>query len=209
LTTTQTPFDALLAWLDPDREVAAQKYETIRAGLIRIFVAKGLNGAEDLADDSITRVVKRLPEIRDSYVGDPAAYFHGVARNVLRESYRPKEIPTDVSPIAHIRTTNRSDEYECLMRCLKFLTPDKRDLILDYHVYEGHDKIEQHKIMAEELGISKGALRLRAHHIRGALEKCVQQCTENLKQQTKDVARSILDSGAETRSVSNGPGRTI
>lgn len=202
-----TPFDDLLAWLDPDRDVAARKYETIRAGLIRIFIAKGFSDAEDLADEAIARVIKRLPEIRDDYVGEPARYFHGVARHLILETYRRKEIATDVSQVAFIQITNRSDEYECLMRCLQFLTPTKRDLILDYYVYEGHDKIEQHKIMAQELGISKGALRLRAHHIRSELEKCVQQCSENLKQQTKGVAGSILDSGVAPQSVSHGQRR--
>lgn len=202
-----TSFDDLLIWLDPDRDVAARKYETIRAGLIRIFIGKGFNDAEDLADDAISRVIKRLPEIGDTYVGEPARYFHGVARNVLREAYRRKEIATDVSQVGRIQITNRSDEYECLMRCLRFLTPAKRDLILDYHVYEGHDKIEQHEIMARELGISKGALRLRAHHVRIEVEKCVQECIENLKKQTKSVAGDIVDSGAGTRSVKHGPGR--
>ena len=197
----------MLAWLHADRDIAAQKYETIRAGLIRIFVAKGFNDAEDLADEVITRVSKRLPEIRDSYVGDPARYFHGVARNLVFEAGRRKEIAIDVSPVAWLQITNRSDEYDCLMRCLQFLARTKRELILDYHVYEGHDKVEHHKIMAQELGISTGALRGRAHHIRSELEKCVQQCIENLRKQTKGVARSILDSGAENRSVSHGPGR--
>src|ERR1700737_805227 len=95
-----TPFDDFVAWLDPDRDVAARKYETIRAGLIRIFVAKGFNDAEDLADEAITRVTKRLPEIRDSYVNEPARYFGGVARNLVKEAYRPKEIATDLSPVA-------------------------------------------------------------------------------------------------------------
>ena len=202
-----SPFDDLLAWLDPDRDIAARKYETIRAGLIRVFVAKGFSDAEGLADEVITRVTKRLPEFRDTYVGDPARYFHGVARYVILEGYRPREIATDVTPVASIQITNRSDEYDCLRRCLQFLTPTKRELILDYHVYEGHDKIEQHEIMAEELDISKGALRLRAHHIRSDLEKCVKNCLENLKKQTKGVAENMLDSGAVPRSVSYGPGR--
>ena len=202
-----TPFDDLLAWLDPDRDAAALKYETIRAGLIRIFIAKRFSNAEDLADEVITRVTKRLPEIRDNYVGDPARYFHGVARHVIQEAIRPKEIAMDVSLVAWIQNTNVSDVEECLMRCLQFLTPEKRELILDYYVYEGHDKVEEHKTMAEELGISKGALRLRAHHVRSKLEKCVEQCLENLKQQTKGVTGSILDSGVFPRSVSHGPGR--
>jgi len=202
-----TPFDDLLAWLDPDRDAAALKYETIRAGLIRIFIAKRFSNAEDLADEVITRVTKRLPEIRDNYVGDPARYFHGVARHVIQEAHRPKEIAMDVTLVAWIQNTSVSDVEECLMRCLRFLTPEKRELILDYYVYEGHDKVEEHKTMAQELGISKGALRLRAHQVRSKLEECVEQCLENLKKQTKGVAGSILDSDAVPRSVSHGPRR--
>lgn len=203
----ETPFDDLLAWLDSDRDIAARKYETIRAGLIRIFVAKGFSDAEDLADETIARVTKRLPEIRGSYVGDPARYFHGVARNVAREAYRRKEIATDESPVASIRITNQSDESECLKRCVQFLAREKLELIHDYHVYAGHDKIEQHKIMADELNITLGALRLRALHIRSDLEKCVQQCMKTLRKQTKPVPGSIVDGGAFPRSVSHGPGR--
>lgn len=204
---TLEPFDALLAWLDPDRDIAGTKYETIRTGLIRVFVAKGFSDAEELADEAITRVVRRLPKIRDTYVGEPARYFHGVARNLILETYRRKEIATEVSPVSWIQITHRSDEYECLMRCLQFLTPTKRDLILDYHAYKGHDKIETHQAMAKELGISKGALRLRALHLRSQLEECVLRCIENLKKQTKGAAGSIGDSGAGNRSVSHGPGR--
>lgn len=202
-----TPFDDLLAWLDPDRDAAALKYETIRAGLIRIFIAKRFSNAEDLADEVITRVTKRLPEIRDNYVGDPARYFHGVARHIIQEAHRPKEIAMDVTLVTWIQNTSVSDVEECLMRCLRFLTPEKRELILDYYVYEGHDKVEEHKAMAQELGISKGALRLRAHHVRSKLVECVEECLENLEKQTKRVAGSILDSDAVPRSVSHGPGR--
>jgi len=203
---SDTPFDDLLAWLDSDRDKAAQKYETIRAGLIRTFVAKGFSGAEDMADEAITRVTRRLPEIRDGYVGEPARYFHGVARNIIREAYRPKEIATDTIPVSWMQVTNRSDLYECLLQCLKFLPPEKRDIALDYHVYEGHDKVEQHKAMAEELGISENALRGRAHRIRNELEKCVMQCVGTLRKETKPVPGSIVDGGAFPRSVSDGPG---
>ena len=64
MTTTKEPFDALLEWLDPDRDKAGQRYEVIRAGLIRIFVAKGLSDAEHYTDEAIDRVIKKLPEIR-------------------------------------------------------------------------------------------------------------------------------------------------
>ena len=184
------PFDALLAWFNSDRDVAARQYETIRTGLIRVFIAKGCSNAEDLADEAISRVTRRLPEIRESYVGEPVRYFHGVARNLIRESFRLKEITTDILPVVSIQITKRSDEYECLVRCLKFLDPAKRELILDYHVYEGHDKIEQHEIMARELGISEGALRGRVHQIRAKLEVCVLKCALSLRQETKRTAEA-------------------
>lgn len=183
---TEDPFDSLLAWLDPDRDIAAQRLLTIRAGMIRVFISRGCDDPENLADVVVDRVIKRLPEIRDTYVGDPAAYFHGVARYVILEKCRsPREVPIDEVPVAAIKVTNLSDEYECLLRCLDFIDPAKRDLILDYHVYEGREKIEQHEIMAQELGISKGTLRLRTHHIRTKLEECVLKCTESLRQKQK------------------------
>lgn len=205
---TDSPFDDLLAWLNPDRDLAAQKYETIRSGLVRIFVAKGFSDAEDLADEAIARVTHKLPEIRDRYVGEPARYFHGVARNLVFEGDRRKEVTIDVSPTVSMSLPNRSDRYECLLQCLSFLPPEKRDLALDYHVYEGHDKIEQHRAMAEELGISENALRGRAHRIRNELEKCVVHCIRTLRIETKPVPESIVDGGAVPRSVSHGPGRT-
>jgi DNA-directed RNA polymerase specialized sigma24 family protein len=179
---SQGDFEELLSWLDPnDRDSAGRKYLTIHAGLTRIFVREGAARAEDFADEVIRRVIKRLPEIRIDYVGDPANYFGGVARYVVRELVRPKEIATDEIPVGSIRITNKSDEYECLKRCLRFLDAGKRDLILDYHVYQGHDKIETHRTMAEELGITEGALRGRAHRIRSDLEECVLKCVQSLR----------------------------
>jgi DNA-directed RNA polymerase specialized sigma24 family protein len=176
LTITKEPFDALLEWLDPDREKAAERYEVIRAGLIRIFVSKGLSDAEFYTDEAIDRVVKRLPEIQASYVGDPARYFHGVARNLILEARRRREVTTDVLPHRLIPEVTTSDAAECLAKCLKMLPLDKQEFILDYHLYQGHAKIEHHREMAVELSISEGALRTRAHHLRATLEKCVLQC---------------------------------
>lgn len=179
MTITKEPFDALLEWLDPDREKAAERYEVIRAGLIRMFVSKGLSDAEHYADEAIDRVVKRLPEIKANYVGDPARYFHGVARNVILEARRRREVTTDELPQRLIPEVTRSDTFECLTKCLKSLPSDKQEFILDYHLYQGHAKIEHHRQMAVELKISEGALRTRAHHLRVNLEKCVLRCVSH------------------------------
>lgn len=192
MTDSREPFDALLAWLDPDREIAGQKYAVIHAGLVRIFVSQGFSGAEDLADLTINRVGNKLPDIREGYVGEPARYFHGVARNIILEARRRKEIATDKIPERLSQVTNTTDRYECLLKCLELLSGEKRDLILDYYLYEGRDKIDHHRRMADELSITEGALRTRAHHIRCTLEKCVMQCTRNLVEKQKMPWKSLL-----------------
>ena len=133
----------------------------------------------------INRVMKKLPEIRDTYVGDPVRYFHGVARNVMRETLRRREIATEAVPGFLDEVASHTDEYDCLAKCLRFLSREKRELILDYHIYEGREKVQHHRQMAEELGISEGALRGRAHHLRGTLEKCVRECLERMRSNEK------------------------
>ncbi|HEV8428328.1 MAG TPA: hypothetical protein VGQ41_10550 [Pyrinomonadaceae bacterium] len=179
MTTSKEPFDELLEWLDPDRDKAGQRYEAIRAGLIRMFVSRGVSDAEHYTDEVMDRVTKRLPEIRVSYVGDPARYFHGVARNILMEVGRRKEVVTDVLPQVIRPEPPQSETSECLSKCLKLLSRDKQELILDYHLYHGHEKIIHHQQMASELSITEGALRTRAHHLRANLEKCVNRCIDH------------------------------
>ena len=204
-TITRDSFEALLAWLDSDREAAGRKYEIIRAGLIRIFVSQGFNDAEDLADLTINRVIDRLPDIREGYVGEQARYFHGVARNIVREARRRKEIATDNVPERLSRVVETSDRHECLLECLKLLPGEKRELILDYYLYEGRDKVEHHRRMAGELGLTEGALRTRAHHIRVNLEKCVSQCVKNLAEKQKTLWGAWLNRREMTGVINKEP----
>lgn len=186
------PFDSLLDWLDRDREAAGQKYETIRAGLVRIFISNGFCDAEDLADIAINRVVARLPDIKHDYVGEPAHYFLGVARNVIRESRRRKEITTDVLAVSAGEITDVSDEVECLRKCLKLLPRGQRDLAMEYYLYSGSEKIAHRKCLAEELGITLRALRVRAHRVRVTLQKCVLNCLKKSPSEMNDAPQHII-----------------
>ena len=176
MTITQEQFDSLLTWFCNDRDVAGRKYETIRSGLVRIFVSKGFSNAEDLADETINRVMVRLPDIKANYRGEPACYFHGVARNIIRESSRRKEIAEGLIDGRVEPNPGPPGEHDCLGHCLASLPPSKRDLILDYYLYDGHQKIKHHKRMAGELQITEGAIRSRAYQIRVHLQNCMRQC---------------------------------
>src|SRR5437016_12554129 len=59
----QEQFDQLLSWLSPDRNTAAEKYEWIRKRLIKMFVCRGSNIPEDLADRTVNRVARKLREV--------------------------------------------------------------------------------------------------------------------------------------------------
>jgi DNA-directed RNA polymerase specialized sigma24 family protein len=172
-TLTQELFDALLAWLDPDREEAGRKYEEIRLRLIKIFTCGGCFDPEDMADETINRVSQKLSEIQSTYEGDPARYFYGVAKNVRLESQRPKPIP---EPPPKPDTDTLEKEYACLEKCIEKLTQSNRELVTQYYQEEKRAKIDHRKQLAEQFGIALNALRIRAHRIRTALQQCVQSC---------------------------------
>ncbi len=166
----------MLAWFDPDRAVAAKTYDTIRTGLLRIFVSNRCKDPGELADETFERLAKRLEGISSTYEGDPAKYCYGIARNLIHEDRKRREIPDGIFSEPPIDLISQDDVYECLLECLEFLTFDKQKLILDYHLYQGKARIDHHRQMATELSISEDDLRTRAHHIRVNLEKCILLC---------------------------------
>lgn len=173
---TPEGFNALLAWLDPDREVAAQKYESIRGRLIKIFACRGCLDAEDLADETINRVISKLPEIQQAFTGEPARYFYGVANKVHLEYVRRRPVPT----LPDLQTQSEESElrFACLDRCMSKLAAEHRGLLLSFFQEEKHAKIEHRKGLAQGLGITANALRIRVHRMRASLYGCVKQCLE-------------------------------
>lgn len=173
---SQESFDALLDWLDSNREQAGIKYEQIRQRLIKIFTGRGCVEAEDLADETINRVISKLDEIEKEFRGDRARYFYGVANKVQMEYLRKK---TPQAPPPSLEDSNRIEqEYRCLEQCITYLSDENRELLLSYYQAEGRAKIEQRKQLAERLGIAPNALRIRAYRIRAALQECVEKCIE-------------------------------
>jgi DNA-directed RNA polymerase specialized sigma24 family protein len=181
---TQDAFDMLLAWLDPDRDRAGQKYEQIRLRLIKIFTCRGCYEAEELADETINRVVARVEGISTTYDGNPVRYFYGVAQKVHLEYLRlriSKQVDVDLEAAAEqiSAVSDSSDDepaYGCLEKCLDRLPDNSRKLVVEYYQREKHAKIDHRKLLAAELGIAVNALRIRAHRIRRGLEQCVRDC---------------------------------
>ena len=173
---SQEAFDALLDWLDSDREQAGIKYEEIRRRLIMIFTGRGCVDAEDLADETINRVIQRLSTIKDEFTGDPTRYFFGVANFIYMEHMRKK--PPQPSPFPPPDSNQIEIEYRCLEHCIDSLSQENRYLLLQYYGADGRSKIDQRRQLSEELGIAPNALRIRAYRIRQGLQECVEKCIE-------------------------------
>ena len=171
---TEEAFSRFLVWLNPNPDQAGEKYEDIRRRLIKIFTCRGCICPEDLADETINRVIRRVPEIAEAYVGDPARYFYGVAHKIHLEYVRRK---TSLEPPPAPEDSPRvEEEYACLDECMDKLPSHSRGLVLQYYQEEKHAKIDLRKQLAEQLGIPLNALRIRACRIRMTLHECVLQC---------------------------------
>ena len=144
MTITQEQFDCLLTWLSKDRDVGGRKYETIRSGLVRIFVSKGFSDAEDLADETINRVILKSSEEK---IENKLAYCYGVARNVYRESLRKEKTHVDIDDVTIAAKAPEEPAFssECLDQCLEKLPPESRTLLLDYFSEAKMAKIQLHK----------------------------------------------------------------
>jgi DNA-directed RNA polymerase specialized sigma24 family protein len=170
-------FEQMLLWLDENREIAGQKYEAIRIRLIKILNHRGCFQAEELTDEVIDRVIRKVGEIAENYQGNPAYYFLNVANKVyLEHSRKPVavELPTDLA-----MSDDEEDfhpYYECLKKCLTTLSADKRELIVGYYEEERQAKIEFHKQLARNFGINLGNLHSTVFRLRLKLQKCVLEC---------------------------------
>src|ERR1041385_2307392 len=171
----QRDFDRLLNWLDADRERAGLLYERIRWRLVTILASRGCTLADELADETIDRVARRVADIETIYIGDKAIYFLGVMNNVPHEYLRRPATPRLVdTPSENVAA--REQIHICLDNCLERLAPYSRQLIERYYAADKKAKIDLRKVIARELGIKPATLRLRALRIREKLQTCIAAC---------------------------------
>jgi DNA-directed RNA polymerase specialized sigma24 family protein len=147
-----------------------------------MFEWRGFCNADDLADETINRVARRIAEGIEVRSTDPYGYFCGVAhlvsKEVARRSARERVLqeqgdwPQAVLP----EEPDDDDRLACLRHCLARLPEDQRRLVLRYH--QETDHIRSRQVLSQDLGIPMNALRIRVHRIRRKLEDCVRECLQ-------------------------------
>jgi DNA-directed RNA polymerase specialized sigma24 family protein len=180
---TQDAFEKLLNSFSPDRDEAAVEYEITRRKLVRFFEWRGIDAADEHADETINRAARRIDE--GQTIDNLKSYFYGVARMVYMEALRDREhAPIALEEALHDLRKEIPKEIDldprvvCFDRCLDSLPPQNRYLIVNYYEEEKRAKIELRQDLADKLQIPMNALRIRAHRIRVNLEKCITTCLQ-------------------------------
>lgn len=179
-TLTQEAFDKLLLALGGDRDSGSQKYLEIRTNLTRFFEWRGCSFPEDHADETINRVAKKVAEGEE--ILNPSGYAMGVARLLLLEiikgRQREQSALTELGTASevYVEPDDGEERLTCLKQCLQTLSPDNRDLILEYYQGEKSEKIRNRKKLLERLGVPVNTLRMRALRLRERLQGCVEEC---------------------------------
>lgn len=179
---TPAGFEALLAMLHPDREIAGERYEGIRRRLVRLFEWRGCAHAEELADETFNRVARKSAEGLTLQRNDPYAYFCGVANHVFQEVVRREAREHKALESGDLTASDPSEDQpdyrlDHLRACLDTLEADQRRLLLRYH--QEDQRIRSRKSLCDELGIPMNALRIRVHRLRRRVEACVQEKLRN------------------------------
>ena len=172
---TRERFEGFLDWLSPDRERAGEEYERLRFRLCTFFSQRQCGFADELADETINRVILKSSE---EQIENKIAYCYGVARNVFRESLRKERPHLDIDDVTVAAKAPEEPSFsrECLDKCLEKLPPESRNLLLDYFSEAKQAKVELHRRISETLQTTQTALRMRVMRSKEKLKICVQEC---------------------------------
>jgi DNA-directed RNA polymerase specialized sigma24 family protein len=181
-------FRQLLRWLDEGGDSAGERYLEVRRRLELYFDRKSCPSPDELADETLNRVARKLDEMGSISNVTPLHYCYIVAKFVFLESLRDnkrRETPfsaadTGVQPasfgVDHGSTDDREKLASCLDQCLAKISTADRDIIIPYYQGQQRDRIGQRAALAARLGLTANALTIRACRIRQKLESCVQAC---------------------------------
>ena len=181
---TPEAFKKLLAKLDPNPETAGGKYEELRRQLIKFFEWRGSFYPDELADETLNRLARKIDE-GEEIEKNVIALSLGIARFVFLETLkRPDNRRMEMEELATVAAPPERREEDddlwvvCLRECLRGVSDENRELIIEYYQDEGRARIKDRKILAARLGISLNALFSRAKRTRDKLEECVTRCVK-------------------------------
>ena len=179
-----TGFNKFLTRLGKDLDAAAERYEELRSKLNSFFTWKGALPyiADDLTDEALDRIAVKVTEGVE--IENFNAYCYGVAKFVWLEHLRAKKEEPAGDDLPELAVDPEEPEEEdvrlaCLRGCISgggARTTEAALIEAYYDPAPGETQIVARKKLAEELGISRNTLKVRACRIRTRLEACIMKC---------------------------------
>jgi DNA-directed RNA polymerase specialized sigma24 family protein len=164
----------ILKRLHPDSAEAERQLLKIQRKLVNFFEWNLRHSAEDLAQETLRRVMDRLRDpAANIYV--PIEFFCiGVARNVLKEARKAKpETPVDsemLDSLQQLASSSYSTPYEervydeLLSQCRRVVREEDIELIQEWEYTTAAE-------LARRFSTTEGAIRIRIYHIRRKLRE--------------------------------------
>ncbi|PYT01611.1 MAG: hypothetical protein DMF63_01835 [Acidobacteria bacterium] len=184
-TLTASSLALLLNQLDSDPMAAASKYEDLRIKIVHLLHWRGCSEShsDDLADVALDRIAARLGA--GEIIENINAYAAGVARFVWLEHSRKNRLDAvgdDLPETPVAPDTEYLDDDDSRTRCLRRCVATKLDdaetnLIVGYYDTDAGEKTkEARKRLADSLGLTMNALKVKACRLRIRLERCIDEC---------------------------------
>jgi|ERR1051325_2021029 RNA polymerase sigma factor (sigma-70 family) len=168
-------FVRLFQLLEPNAESIEVGFQQCRFKLFKFFAWRNCEDSENLADETISRLINSVRAGQEISSETPYNYVYGIAVNVFKEYLRKKKkypAVIDIDEVADIAVS--ATESDCKQQCLQQLSREKRELLERYYLDP-----EDREAIAQAEGLSLNALRLKIYRIKSGLKLCWENCQKD------------------------------
>jgi DNA-directed RNA polymerase specialized sigma24 family protein len=173
----QTCFGKLFRLLEPDGQTIEARFWRCRLKLVKFFAWRHCDDPDNLADETIARLLKNVHAGQELSDDNPYSYVYAIATNVFQEYLRAKKkgrVLLDLDAVPEIAISVVVDD--CKRHCLEQLSDAERELLAHYYLED-----DDRNNIALEHSQSLNALRLRVHRIKHRLRCCWEDCVKRSK----------------------------
>jgi DNA-directed RNA polymerase specialized sigma24 family protein len=172
-----------------DGQGIVELFASLRSRLSTFFEARNCLDPDELADETLQRVVLKI--CQGTEVSNLVGYSYGVAKRVYLENQRKERVkqayvdsqkysvgsdPIDEGNDAQMR----EQRLKCMKDCLARLKEQSRSLLSEYYKLKGKAGQVHRQQMADDLKISREALSLRVFQLRQKVKRCFHECLQNI-----------------------------
>ena len=175
-------FDRLLTFLCPeDPDEAGRRYLRLHQKLAGYFQFRGVADPIAAADEALDRAGRRIAE--GAAVPDIDKFCLGIARFIIKEGWRfnNRESAAFLQFLEqHDQATDKMDRFSLMKTCFEQLPQYERNLLNSYCAApRGQARAQHRRELAERLGLTVSALRIRVTRLRQGLEDCLRELSKN------------------------------